>query len=134
MSDIPTPPSEPTPPTGGVSPATTSMGIDPKLAGLLAYLAGWLSGLILYLVEKEHREVRFHAAQSVLLSIALVAVWIVLGVLSMIPVLGLIFGLFGFLLGLASVALWVYLLVKGYQLEHVRLPVVGKMAEKWAAR
>jgi uncharacterized membrane protein len=134
MTDsAPTPPPDPATPGPASSPHGTSTGLDPKVAGLLTYLAGWISGLILYLVEKEHREVRFHAAQSILLSVALLAVWIVLSVLTMIPVLGLIFGLFGILLGLASVGLWIYLMIQGYNLKHVRLPVIGEMAERWAA-
>jgi uncharacterized membrane protein len=39
------------------------------VSGLLAYLFGWVTGLVFFLIEKEHREVRFHAAQSILVSV-----------------------------------------------------------------
>lgn len=111
---------------------TTSMGIDPKLAGLLAYLLGVISGLIIFLIEKEHQEVRYHAAQSIIVSVALIAANIAVGIISIVPVVGWIIGLVGSLvLGLGGLALWIYLMIQGYQLNHVRLPVAGDMAEQW---
>jgi uncharacterized membrane protein len=110
----------------------TSMGIDARLAGLLAYLLGLVSGLVIFLVEKEHQEVRYHAAQSIIVSLAVLAVYIVLSAISAIPIIGWAIALIvGPLVGIAAVVLWVYLLVQGYQLNHVRLPVTGQMAEQW---
>jgi uncharacterized membrane protein len=136
-------PSAPPPAEGPVSPtahdasataAGTSTGLDPKLAGLLTYLFGWVTGLVFFLIEKEHREVRFHAAQSILVSLTFIAVYLALSVVAMVPVIGLL-ALLGYaLVGLAGFALWVYLLVQGYNLNHVRLPVLGAMAEEWAAK
>lgn len=111
------------------------MGIDPKLAGLLAYLLGVISGLIIFLIEKNHQEVRYHAAQSIIVSVALIAANIVVGIVSLVPVLGWIVGLLGSLvLGLGGLVLWLYLMIQGYQLNHVRLPVAGDMAEQWVRR
>ena len=45
---------------------TTTTGMDPKLAGLLCYLFGLITGLIFYFMEKEDRTVRFHAMQSII--------------------------------------------------------------------
>jgi uncharacterized membrane protein len=122
------------PPPAATASTGTSTGLDPQLAGLLCYAVGWVSGLVMYLVESEHREVRFHAAQSVLVSLAVIALYIPLTILGFVPVIGLIAFLASILLGLAGFGLWVYLLVQGYQLRHVRLPVVGRMAEQWASR
>ena len=112
-------------------------GLDPKMGGLLAYVFGWISGLIVFLTQK-HPEVRFHGAQSILLNIALFVFWIVYWVmqtiLSMIlSVLGVIFFFLSLLIGLAIVGLWVFMLIKGYNLEHYKLPLIGDMAEKWAS-
>jgi uncharacterized membrane protein len=136
-------PSAPPPAEGPVPPsaqsvtgtaADTSTGLDPKLAGLLTYLFGWVTGLIFLLIEKEHREVRFHAAQSILVSLALIGVYLALSVVAMVPVIGLL-ALAGYaVVGLAGLALWVYLLIQGYHLNHVRLPVLGAMADEWTAR
>ena len=51
-----TPLNEPAPP----------LGPDPRLASALAYLAWWLSGAVVWLVEPERPTVRFHALQSML--------------------------------------------------------------------
>lgn len=118
---------EPTP--GGPAPQApnaTSTGLDPKLASLLAYLFGWISGLVFLLIEKNHAEVRFHAAQSIVFSGALTVIYMVLNV----------FGFFGALLSLivsiAGLVLWIMLMVKGYGLVHWKLPVIGDIAESIA--
>jgi uncharacterized membrane protein len=47
------------------SPAAP-LGPDPRLAAALAYLAWWVSGALVWLVERERRLVRVHAMQSLL--------------------------------------------------------------------
>ena len=44
----------------------TALGVPPNVAAALAYVLGWVSGLVVLLVEKEDRSVRYHAAQSIL--------------------------------------------------------------------
>jgi uncharacterized membrane protein len=122
------------PSPAGAAEAGTTTGLDPRLAGLLAYLAGWVTGLVLLLVEREHREVRFHAAQSLLVSLSLTGAFLALSVLAMVPFVGIV-AIPGFVvLGLAGSVTWVYLLVQGYRLRHVRLPSLGEVAEQWAGR
>lgn len=117
---------------GSGDAGATSMGIDPHLAGLLAYLVGLVSGLVIYLIEKDNREVRYHAAQSIIVAAAFIVAYVALGIISVIPVIGLI-SIVGYLvLGLGGLALWIYLLIQGYQLNHVKLPIAGDMAEQWA--
>ncbi len=107
---------------------TTSMGVDPKVGGLLAYLG--IIGIVVFFIEKTHREVRFHAAQNTVLCIALFALYFGLAVVAMvIPFLWLL----NIPLWIASFALWVYLVIQGYNLNHVKLPVLGDIAEKWTA-
>lgn len=115
-------------------------GLDPKIGGLLSYLLfGWIGGLIMFLTQSD-REVRFHGMQSILYSVALLAIFIGLGVISTIvgfvPGLGIVSGFIGLalypLVWLASVALWIVLCVKGYQLAHFKLPLVGDYAEQFS--
>ena len=133
-------PAPSTPPPAGQTSAPADGGLDPKIGGLLAYLLfGWIGGLIMLLTQK-HPEVRFHGAQSILVTIALVVVGIGLGILSaifgLVPGLGFIAAIFSFLLSVAlsigGFVLWVFLCIKGYNLEHFKLPVVGDIAESWA--
>lgn len=114
--------------------SSTSTGLDPNVASLLAYLFGWLSGLILYLMETQNREVRFHAAQSILLSIAVIVVYIPLFILGFVPIIGFLAWLATLVVGLGAFALWVYMLVQAWNLNHIKLPMIGDMAEQWAAR
>jgi uncharacterized membrane protein len=141
MSDTSTRPGaapEEPPPT----PQPTSKGpledLDPKLGGLLAYLLfGWVGGLIMLFTQK-HPEVRFHGAQSVLLSIGLAVIYAVVGVFSSVLTIGFgswaLFSALYSLMGLASFGLWVLMCIKGYNLEHFKLPVIGDYAERWVAK
>ena len=42
----------------------TSTGVDPRVSAMLCYAAWWITGLLFLFLEREHRGVRFHAAQS----------------------------------------------------------------------
>jgi uncharacterized membrane protein len=56
------------PPRGPLPPpvAETSLGLSRRQAILLAYSAGWITGLLVLWLESRDRETRWHAAQSVL--------------------------------------------------------------------
>ena len=135
------------PPPVQTAPAKSSTGLDENLAALLSYVAGWLSGLIFFLMEKDSRLVRFHAMQAILWSGALTVVGIALWVLSLISwvVVSQISGIVSFLLslivGLAIFVLVVgYLigvvmcLIKAYQRQYFKLPFIGNLAEKFSAK
>lgn len=114
----------------------TSTGIQANVAGLLSYVLGWISGLIFILIEKENKFVRFHAMQSIILFGGLSVLQVIVGVLNgilfaihlavLVPVITLLNGL----LMLAGFILWIVLMVKSYQGEKFKLPVVGDIAEK----
>lgn len=112
----------------------STTGLATNVASGLAYVLGWVSGLILFLVEKEDREVRFHAAQSLVVSIAATVVLVALNVLGFVPFLGVIAVLVGVILSIAFFGLWVYLLIQAFSGAHVSLPWAGQLAEEWADR
>ena len=102
----------------------TSTGLDQNVAGLLCYLAGWITGLIFFLLEKENKFVRFHAMQSIITFGGLTALFMFAG---FIPILGwMLFPI----LGLVQLVLWILLMVKAYQGEKFKLPIIGDLAEK----
>ncbi len=103
-------------------PKKTSLGIDENVEGLLAYLLGAVTGIILLLLEKDSDFVRFHAMQSTILFIGL---WILQFFL------GTIFGPLGTLVGLIEFVVWVVGMVKAYQGERYKFPIVGDLAEQW---
>jgi uncharacterized membrane protein len=91
-----------------------------NIRALLTYVAGWITGLIFLLIEKEDEFVRFNAAQSVI-------VYGGLTIITLIPVLGQILSVFLWPLGLI---LWIVLMVKAYNNERLELPVVADFAKK----
>jgi uncharacterized membrane protein len=119
-------------------PQQTSTGLAPNLAGALSYLLGPVTGIVFLLLEKENRFVRFHAAQSVVVGVAMVVVSIGLTILStilaVVPVIGWVIGLLlSLVLGLGCFALWLLLMFQAYMGKEWELPVVGPQARKLIA-
>ncbi|WP_255171369.1 DUF4870 domain-containing protein [Natrononativus amylolyticus] len=117
----------------------TSLGLHENTAGAASYALGFVSGLVVYLLEADNEFVRFHAIQSVLVFGGLFALGIAMSVagllLGWLPVVGVVVGLavaLGSLL-LVPVALvcWVVLLYKAYTGERFHVPVVGPLAERY---
>ncbi|MBP1932162.1 DUF4870 domain-containing protein [Ammoniphilus resinae] len=102
----------------------SSTGMDVNLAGVLSYLLGIITGIIFLVLEKESRFVKFHAMQSILVSVFLILLNIVLG---FIPIIGWLIGL---LVAPMSLILWIYLMLQAYKGRWYKLPVLGEMAEK----
>ena len=117
----------------------TSTGVDPRLAALLCYTAWWVSGLIFLIIEQQHRTVRFHAAQSLVLFGGLSVIIGVLSVMSvgMLMVSG---GAFQaaralvYVIWIVAVAIWLVLMYRTYQGQTWRVPLAGGLAAKIAAR
>jgi uncharacterized membrane protein len=124
------------------NPATTtgtsSTGLSPNVAAALSYLLGPITGVLFLVLEKQNRFVRFHAAQSITVGVALIAVSIVLSILStvlaFIPVLGWIVAILLSLgLGLGSFVLWIMLMWRAWQGREWETPVAGSFARRIAA-
>lgn len=130
-----------------VQTTKSSTGLDENIAALLSYIFGWVSGLIFFLIEKDSRLVRFHAMQSILFNVLILVLvfvfWILTFILVLIgaaigDVLGTIFSLLATLLWLVfSVGIliaWILCLVKAFQGQYFKLPVIGNFAEKFSAK
>ncbi len=107
--------------------AKSSTGLDENVAGLLCYVAWWITGLVFFLIEKDSKFVKFHAMQSI---ITFGALWIICWIVNAIPFVGWVIA---GLIGLLITVLWIVLMVKAYQGEKFKLPVIGDLAEKWSA-
>ncbi len=116
------------PPPAG--PTAQSEGMADNVAGTLAYLLGFITGILFLVIApyNKNRNVRFHAFQSIFVSAGLMILQIAVNaVLPWAVSLAL-----SPLIGLAGLVLWIYLLVKTYQGQKVVLPIVGPLAEKQA--
>ena len=130
-----------------VQTAKSSTGLDENVAALLSYVFGWVSGLIFFLIEKDSRLVRFHAMQSILFNVFIaitgIALWVVVFILLLIStqlpdILGSLMGLLVTLIWIVfSIGLligWVMCLIKAFQGQYFKLPVIGNFAEKFSAK
>jgi uncharacterized membrane protein len=113
----------------------TSTGIEPNVAAALSYILGLITGIIFLVLEKDNRFIRFHAAQSVAVSLIIIAislgVSLISGILAFIPVLGWIaVFLLTIGLGIGTFVLWVVLMWRAYQGEEWEVPIAGGLARK----
>jgi len=102
----------------------SSLGVEANMAALLSYLLGFISGVIIYFLERENKFVRFHAMQSIIVFAFLFVLNIIAKVL---PIIG---WLAASLFGIIGIILWIILMIKAYQGEYFKLPIVGEIAER----
>lgn len=107
--------------------ATAAKGNENMMAAA-SYLLGFVTGIIMLLIEKQSKFVRFHAMQSTILFGGVFVANIALG---FIPILGWLVGL---LLSFATFILWILCMWKAFQGEMYKVPYVGVMAEKQLAK
>jgi len=113
--------------------------IPENIAGVIAYITIF-PAIVFLLLEpfKRNRFVRFHSIQNLLLWAAGVGFGMSAGlagaILQLIPFMRvLVFPLAG-LVSLAWFFLWVLLVVKAYNHEMFKLPILGDLAEEWMLR
>lgn len=125
MADLNTQQANPQP-----SQSAGSTGLDQNVGSCLAYLCGWLTGLVFVLIEKNNKEVRFHAWQAIFVDVAFVAYWIAAMILGFIPIINIIIGFVSIFVGLGYFVLKVILMIKAYQGQRLSLPVISDFASK----
>jgi uncharacterized membrane protein len=123
------------------TPGQTNLGLAPNVGGLLCYVPcciGLIFAIVVAVVEKQSRFLRFHAFQSLLLHAAAFGVGIAFMFVS--------FGLGMLHLGIASLLLLpvrlligfgffvacIYLMIQANNGQETELPVIGPMAKGWA--
>ncbi|MBI4852322.1 MAG: DUF4870 domain-containing protein [Acidobacteria bacterium] len=119
---------------------TQVLNLDYNIAGLLCYVPfGFIAAIVFLLTEsKESKFVRFHAIQSLLFAGGLIALSTVVSIVGMIigkiPVIGFIFALlmipFWLIICFGSLILVVITIVKTYQYQFYKLPIIGNYADK----
>jgi uncharacterized membrane protein len=118
MSQIPPPPPGQPPPSGGMQAA----GSNKKLYTILAYGLWWIGGVIFLFVGKDDPDVKWNAAQSIVIFGGLSIVSFILG---LIPIIGLL----AVLLWLVGVVYWIIFLIMSIQGngEKIPAPIIGSM-------
>jgi uncharacterized membrane protein len=138
---------EPTRPAGSEAPVAASpqpaapagaAGLTDNLAGLLCYILGFITGILFLVLEPYNRNkfIRFHAFQSIFFNVAMFAIFIGLSIVGIvmhfIPMMWALMALVHTVVSLAMFVVWVLLLVKAYQGQRWKLPIIGDLAEKQA--
>lgn len=125
----------------------STFDMDANLVALLCYLANFVCylGLILSIItviqDKDNKLARFHAFQSIfltVLAIVLIPVYLVVGFIGGmvdgalgVPILSLLMLL---IVGIIGIALFVFMIlaaIKGFGGEMYKIPVIGNIAEKY---
>ena len=118
-----------------VANETSSTGLSPRVAAPLAYAGWWLTGLILWFVERRDRAIRFHAAQSVAACGVVAAVIAAFGVLalaslSFLPPAFTLFLWAAAITWAAGIVLWIVAMWKAATGHAWRIPVAADLADR----
>jgi uncharacterized membrane protein len=125
------------PSSGAVQTSVAGKPLESNIAALLSYLL-WIVGGIIFLVLEPYKNdkfVRFHAFQSIFLSIASIIFMVVWnGILWSLFSGGLwiVLGPLGVIVRLAIMLLWLFLMYKAYNNETFKIPFIGDLAAKQA--
>ncbi len=115
----------------------SSTGLPSRTAAALAYGGWWVTGLIIWFLERRDRFARFHAAQSVVTFGALAALIFFFGFLAAAS-LSFLPSAFSTLIGVTifvwvlGVALWAVSMWKAMKGEDWRIPGASALADRMA--
>jgi uncharacterized membrane protein len=123
----PPPPPPPAGPASGVSPNRSIMIV-------LSYL--WLLALIPLLVEKDDREVQWHAKHGLVLTVAEIILWIAYSIFSFVATHVLIFlgcalSILFFLIWVGVIVLHVVCIIKGVNGQRLIIPGISQYADRF---
>lgn len=113
----------------------SSTGLSPRLAASLAYAGWWVTGAILWFVERRDRRIRFHAAQS-LAAFGIVACLILafgalaLASLSLLPAAFNLFLWAAIATWAGGIALWIVALWNAATGHAWRIPIAAELADR----
>jgi uncharacterized membrane protein len=137
-STAPPPPEPITPVPPASQPVSAAAPLADNIAGMLAYIT-FIPAVIFLLIEPYNRNrfVRFHSFQSLFFHVGIVILDIALiiasSILHIVPVIGTLVSIVLWpLISLGIFLLWILLLVKAYQGQMFKLPIIGDMAERQA--
>lgn len=120
---------------GSPAPAApvTIGGLDDNVAGALAYVT-IIPAIVFLVLEPFNRKrfVRFHSFQCLFFWVACMVIWFALRIVFQIPFFGWLTALLWPVVDLAIFIVWLVLVLKAYQGQMFKLPVIGDIAEKQA--
>jgi len=119
------------------SEAESSTGLSANVAGLLCYVALWVTGIVFLVWEKKSIFVKFHAWQSImtfgvltLAHLILSTMLIDIGLSTFSPGLIRVGTVFGWIIGLGMLVLAIILIIQAGTGKMWKVPWAGDWAEK----
>jgi uncharacterized membrane protein len=112
---------------------TSQTGLSDNAASGLAYIT--IIPAIIFLVVPPYNQkpvVRFHSWQSIFFCIAWLVIQIGFMILHHIPFFGCLAGMVSMLIWLGLFILWLIVMIKAFNGERFKIPVIGDLAEKQA--
>jgi uncharacterized membrane protein len=113
----------------------TALKFAPAISAALSYVLGWITGLVFLVLERRNRFIRFHAMQSILVSVALTVVWAVARLIFALPLIG---GALGCVLtpalAVATFLVWGGLIVLALLGKETRVPILGDLAARFSSQ
>ncbi len=130
-----------------MSGGKTALGLEANIGAMLCYLAnfipcclplGLVYSIIVIIQDKTNKLARFHAFQSVILSVIGVILGVVINIIIQtlfaadVGILAiLVGGVFG-LIGLVVFIAIIYCAIKAFQGQIFKLPIIGDLADNWS--
>jgi uncharacterized membrane protein len=103
--------------------STSLENMDPNIAAAISYILPPFTGIALFLFERKHKFVKFHAFQSLLFGLV---AWAAMTISRSLPYVGdLLFAV----VRIITIFLWLFLMWKAYNKDQFELPVIGKIAK-----
>ncbi|HEX8247721.1 MAG TPA: hypothetical protein VF599_06100 [Pyrinomonadaceae bacterium] len=122
----------------------TALGLDANVGALICYLGnlvcalGLIYSIIVLVTDKTNKLPRFHAMQSILLSVVGIIIGIGIQIINIAALaarstaLSLVISLIAMVFGLAMLAAVIFAAIKAYQGQIFKLPIIGDLADKWS--
>jgi uncharacterized membrane protein len=117
-------------------PAQSSLGLPSRHAAALAYAGWWITGLLIWFLERRDPYVRFHASQAIaafgLIALLIAAFGVMAAAsLSFLPNAFTPFIWAAALTWGAGVVLWAIAMWKAATGDAWRIPVAADLADRW---
>ena len=126
--NVPPPPSytPPPPPTGTTPPG----GVSPNRGLMLVLCYLWILPVIPLVVEKNDPEVQWHAKHGLVLFCVEIILWVIVGIITSIPVIGFL-GCILWLLWPLILIFRIFLIVKALNGQRVIIPGISQYADRF---
>jgi uncharacterized membrane protein len=133
-----------------MSGGKTALGLDSNVGALICYLGNFICGIggLIYSIlvitqDKTNKLTRFHAFQSIILSVVWFVVFIGFWVLWIagafvdafigLPIITGLMGLVFFVMGVGILVFVILAAIKAFNGEFYKIPVIGNFAEKYSS-